>query len=659
MTESFFLGLHLGHDASASIVRESGEILASILQERHTRIRHDYGLSFETVKLALQQAGVALNDISAVGVSVTQQIPSFLREPAYISVREPLNLFPHDRIVSYRSILAEADLSVREQVLESLRLRRIPSDSAGSWEILMLTDPLFRNARIPTSLKSSEVLDLISARARPSRQNRLIFGSKVRLQIHNRKFPAVLWSHHAAHAASNVAFSSKDRVIITHDGGTLINGGGVWEWSNEFGLRLLSPHYMVLGQIYDLAAEKLGLGVVGGAGKMMGLAPYGSAIIPLPKINGPTCADLADSFGCERDLGQVFSTIWRYCLQSLEHAGVGTLGLGSSDNLTEGAPAEIANFFQRLVQVGFTGFAEQVVQRTGQKTLGLSGGFALNCPTNSSVFSLTGVEDVVIEPHCDDGGCSVGSAFLSSGLGSKRRKRKRLYSPPNSHTSSYAFLGLEGEPKSAVDSIRGWSAKHDLEVRQGEHLEDVVAQKLVGGEIGSVFGGRSEVGPRALGNRSIIVSPTSRENWTRVNLIKTREWWRPFAPIVSEEDLKEYFDGGPSRSPFMLFNYNVLPAVRSKIPAVTHVDCSSRVQTVICEDGRMWRLLGKLKSLGHPGLILNTSFNGPGEPIVEGLENAFRLFEETAIDFLWVVVGQVASESDSKTEFLISRKSQF
>jgi carbamoyltransferase len=145
--------------------------------------------------------------------------------------------------------------------------------------------------------------------------------------------------------------------------------------------------------------------------------------------------------------------------------------------------------------------------------------------------------------------------------------------------------------------------------------------------------GRSEIGPRALGHRSIFANVTRAENWTRVNKIKRREQWRPFAPMVLQEDFKDWFDGGPASSPHMLYTSQVKG---DRLPAITHVDGSARVQTVRSIDGKFQKILLYLKELTGVPVMMNTSFNGPGEPIVDSPEDAIRFFLHSGLDAIFI-----------------------
>jgi carbamoyltransferase len=157
---------------------------------------------------------------------------------------------------------------------------------------------------------------------------------------------------------------------------------------------------------------------------------------------------------------------------------------------------------------------------------------------------------------------------------------------------------------------------------------DLAANKIVGW-----FEGRSELGPRALGHRSLLADARVGANWAEVNRIKGREAWRPFAPAVLEEDAEQWFSGCPFPSPYMLFTATV---TSKALPAITHVDGSARIQTVNADRRAFFELLQEFKRLTGVSVVLNTSFNGPGEPIVETPEHALRFLVESELDVLYV-----------------------
>ncbi len=253
----------------------------------------------------------------------------------------------------------------------------------------------------------------------------------------------------------------------------------------------------------------------------------------------------------------------------------------------------------------------------------LSGGTALNCPSNTNIYLESPFKNVFVEPCCDDSGIAVGAALAlyHSILGNPREISTDAQTP---------FLGIHysgGSVLKALDSAEG------ISYEKCESPGESAAYELADNKIIAWYQGRSEIGPRALGARSILAHPGLAENWDRVNELKRREKWRPFAPAVLETRVHDWFSGVPCPSPYMLFNAHV---ISKDIPAVTHVDKTARVQTVNESNGEYYSLIRKFEELTGIPVVLNTSFNGPGEPVVETVEQAIGLLLSTDIDTLYV-----------------------
>ena len=273
---------------------------------------------------------------------------------------------------------------------------------------------------------------------------------------------------------------------------------------------------------------------------------------------------------------------------------------------------------------------QKINERAGSvsQSLCLSGGGALNCPANSLIWREAQYRNVFVPPTSDDGGLALGAAWYLLHTVMRRPRRVQL-----SDCSSAAYLGhqvLEQEVKEAI-ALERQHLVVTVPIDPPEQAgEDIAADKVI-----AWFNGRSEVGPRALGNRSILANPSQSHNWKRVNKIKNREEWRPFAPAILEEEAPSWFSGAPLPSPFMLFTATVKrPA---EIPAVTHVDGSARVQTVSKKGSPFRRVLESMQRHSGIPVVLNTSLNGPGEPIVNRPIEAINLFLSSDLDVLYLL----------------------
>jgi carbamoyltransferase len=258
--------------------------------------------------------------------------------------------------------------------------------------------------------------------------------------------------------------------------------------------------------------------------------------------------------------------------------------------------------------------------RTGGRSLAIAGGVGLNCVANSRILAEGPYDDVFVQPAAGDAGTALGAALQLS-----------------------EEAGVRTTPMPGADLGRGWSdTELERVLREAavvhERPADVavaVADCLASDGLVAWFQGRSEFGPRALGHRSLLAHPGREENLERLNLVKGREQFRPVAPMVRAERAAEIFTRGPLPSPYMLFVHDVTPAWRDRIPAVVHVDGTARVQTV---DARQEPLLARMLATfedrtGLP-VVVNTSLNTRGRPMVDTPQEALELFGSTPVDLL-------------------------
>ena len=571
----------LYHDSAAAIVSEDG-ILAAAQEERFTRIKHDNRLPVNAIRYCLRQANVTAADLDAV---VYYDKPTLT-----------LDRYIHNVIA-----LGEQSRALIDSKLDDMLLNRLAVD---------------RNLR--------KVLGVLG------KQDRLL-----------------TLEHHLSHAASAFypsPFSSA--AILTID--------GVGEWATvtvgagEGGdIRILEqldyPHS--LGLLYSAFSSFCGFRVNSGEYKFMGLAPYGEPTyydrireqVVDVKPDGSLRLNM-EYFAFhkgERMYGEKFCELF----------GGGPRPRESTITRRE---MDIAASVQRLTEEVVVLLARHARQLTGQRNLVLAGGVALNCVANGKLLKEGVFDDLWIQPAADDAGGALGCALyaLHTRYGVARRE-----SPTDAQQGSY--LGPEFTEEQIRDFLERNScafARHDT--RQG--LVEVVAAYLDEGKVVGWFQGRMEFGPRALGARSILGDPRRQDMQSRMNLkIKYRESFRPFAPLVLRERAADYFELDAD-SPYMLLVSEVrasrrlacprpegddmllaINATRSDIPAVTHVDYSARVQTV-SEDRNplLYELVRSFEALTGCGVLINTSFNVRGEPIVCTPEDAYRCFMRTQMDVL-------------------------
>jgi len=265
-------------------------------------------------------------------------------------------------------------------------------------------------------------------------------------------------------------------------------------------------------------------------------------------------------------------------------------------------------------------------EQTGARNLCISGGVGLNCVANGKIVREAGYDNVWIQPAAGDDGIAIGCAYYG---------HLAIQNKPRSFVINHAFFGASYSDEEADKAADKWLVRRETFDGPGESICAETAKVLADEKVVGWFQGRSEFGPRALGNRSILADPRNPAMKDVLNArVKFRQAFRPFAPIVLAERASEIFEGN-EESPFMLLAKGVNPAWRDKIPAIVHVDGTARVQTVRRDQNeRLYLLLQEFDKLTGVPVLLNTSFNIKGEPIVETPADAMRCFLSTGIDYL-------------------------
>ncbi|PRQ10001.1 carbamoyltransferase family protein [Enhygromyxa salina] len=440
------------------------------------------------------------------------------------------------------------------------------------------------------------------------------------------------FAHHQCHAASAHFVSRfEDSAVLVVDGVGEHSSTTLWHGQGAQLRALCSiefPHS--LGLLYAALTAWLGFAVNEGEYKVMGLAAWGR----------PGHAGLRERF--ERLIRLHDDGSYELGLDYFAHMSDAELGFGPKLEALLGPRrppglawalegerdqhyADVAATLQQVIEDALLGLARKAKALTGSPNLCLAGGVALNSLANARLAREGGFEAVFVQPAAGDAGGALGAAILAAlELGDPR---------PTPMLS--AALGLP------VDIERAWAVARELElpVRRVDDPASAAAELIAADKIVAHVRGRFEWGPRALGQRSILASAAARETRERINrLIKQREPFRPFAPAVLEPRIGEYFDGQANdMTPFMT---TVLPARADRsdaLGAVTHEDGSSRVQTVSPAGApELHELLVALERGGHAPLVLNTSLNGPGEPIVASSEDALGFFLRHAVDAMMI-----------------------
>lgn len=595
------------HDSAAAIIID-GEIIAAAHEERFTRKKHDSSFPINAVKYVLREAGIDYHDLTAI---------SFYDKPL-IKFERLLETYHAFAPRGLKSFLSAVPVWIKEKLFMKKMLRE---------ELNKLGD---------------------------------------------QKIPVLFPEHHLSHAASAFYPSPfEEAAILTID--------GVGEWatttigygeSNHIKIirELHFPHS--LGLLYSAFTYYTGFRVNSGEYKLMGLAPYGDPnSLQTREYKEKILRELVDI----REDGSI--------LLNMKYFKFAT-GLKMTDDKRwtrlfgippRSAESEISQEYMNMA-LSIQQVTEEIVMKlaktakelTKSDHLVMAGGVALNSVANGKLLQSKLFKEIWIQPAAGDAGGALGAACLGWYLwkGEKRFINKK----PDAMKG--ALLGPEFDDKDTLKIIRKYNADYEY-FEDFNELTKIVAGKIGEGHVVGWFQGRMEYGPRALGNRSILGDARNPGMQKKMNLkIKYREGFRPFAPTVIEEDIQDYFVMD-CPSPYMLYVipvknerlkplpegynemklYDRLYHLRSDLPAITHIDSSSRIQSVNKNTNpRYWSLINEFKNQTGYGVIVNTSFNVRGEPIVCTPVDAFRCFMRTEMDFL--VIGNFLFDKKQQKKWM-------
>ena len=584
-------GLHFGHDASGALVAEDG-LVRFLDKERRSRVKHAIGLGADDVREILTGAGAD----TMVGLTSTQQVPIFLAEGLDVAIDGAREL-------------GAVDFFERLGPSHPYRPRVAWDPGFLSRRGVVVQEDVFayQTPRTEGFNRSYEALATVGGLVA------LSSGAMARdaeLRLDGQAFKARYYQHHFLHAwyAAWTGCADMRALVITQDAGVgpSFSGGGIYFWTPGQALRAVTPIDGWLGRFYNQVGVMLGLDADGAAGKLMGLAPYGRPIYVDPGLIG-TRWQVTDGYRLKHDQ---LTARW------LGKFDLDPGALPKWDRFCQRPPGiicDLAASAQLMLELNVQELARaavRIARRAGFdfEVIVLAGGVALNCPANSNL-AVTMERPVVVPPAANDEGLSIGAAAAAFFDEAGEHAR-----PPRDFAEA-AYIGTDV----SASSVHEAAATHGWERLEGDSIA-LAAELLLGDQLVGICVGRSEVGPRALGHRSILANAASMTAWAATNRLKRREPWRPFAPAVLWARSGAHFDRGPPESRYMLFNYR---CVTKELPAVTHFDHSSRVQHVSPETGLLNDLLLKLEGLGAAPVVLNTSFNGPGTPIVDTAEDAF------------------------------------
>ena len=588
------------HDSAVSLI-EDGIIVAAAQEERFSRKKHDDRFPKNAIKFLLENSNCSLNEI--------------------------------DKIIFYEKPFLKFERLLETYIAFSPKGFKQFSKAIPIW----LKEKLFQKKQIINFLKEID--------------NSFIPDNKI-----------LFSEHHFSHAASAFYPSPFNHAVI-------LTADGVGEWATttvavgngnkiEMKKEIEFPHS--LGLLYSAFTYYTGFKVNGGEYKLMGLAPYGA-----PKFVKTILDNLIDikedgSFRLNQDYfdyatgltmtNKKFNDLFGRLPRNPENEDISQFHM------------DIGASIQKVTEDIMLKIAKNLRKEYGIENLCLAGGVALNCVANGKILKEKIFKNIWIQPAAGDAGGSLGAA-----LGYWYNELKMERSNKNIDSMRCSYLGPEYSNEKIKDILIDIGAK--FESLENDNLLDFTTDKLAEGKAVGWFQNKMEFGPRALGGRSILGDARSPEMQKKLNLkVKFRESFRPFAPAILLEDLNEWFDLD-SESPYMLLVGKVkedklieqtpdqksakglekLNIIRSKIPAVTHVDNSARIQTVTAENGIYYDLIRSFKKKTGCPVIVNTSFNVRGEPPVNTPVDAYKCFMATDLDIL--VLGNCVMEKQNQINF--------
>ena len=573
------------HDAAAVLLRD-GQIVAAAEEERFSRIKHDFGFPKLAIKYCLELAGIQGSDLDYV-----------------VYFEKPFRKLDRILMMSFQTY-------------------------PQSWRV-------FRESMMTWTMDKMWVASTIQSELGDIPKEKILFSE-----------------HHLSHAASAYLCSPFDEAaILTVDGvGEWVTGTyGVGRGNHIKLLKQMEfPHS--LGLLYSAFTAFLGFEVNEGEYKVMGMAPYGQPKY-VDKVWKVVQQNTDGSFSLDMDYFSFHYSTDRTYTRRFE-ALFGDPRPTKLQFFTEGTGfpkyfgdppsnyrelcklnqhyADIAASIQKVAEELLLGMARNVYKQTGLKRLCIAGGVGLNSVANSRILRETEFEELYVQPAAGDGGGALGAALWAYNT---------LLGQPRNFTMKHAYWGRSNSDAEISDFLTQNNIPY-RRLKDEDDLVDNVVERLMNAKVIGWAQGRFEWGPRALGSRSILADPRNPEMKDIVNAkIKFREPYRPFAPSVLAECAERYFElpnacqHYPAR--YMLYVVPVKPAAHSTLPAITHVDGTGRLQTVFKEQSpRYYKLIERFGQATGVPVVLNTSFNLKGEPIVTTPANAFHTFKTSEMDTL-------------------------
>jgi len=576
------------HDHATAIIQD-GKLIFAVEEERFTRHKHSEGEpplnSLKEAFKFLKKQGVKPKDVDAYAVNWDPSLFSAKDRRFRAYLGSVIGMFSHGAL----------DF---EEGLTTYALDLVKGD------YMKLAEQLIRKA----------ISDI---------------GEEVSSEI--KIYPV---KHHLAHAASAYYFSGfNSATVLTIDGSGEYESTVVWKVKDGNFEPVLSMYasYSSLGFLYEKITQGIKLGRLEGPGKGMGLAPYGKRspyydklkefVKITPEGDEPYVILNNGKAIKSNDLVKILSVYYDIAEKVI---GGKFLNWNPKGELNEDV-ANIAWAVQKVTEEAVIATGKWARDHTGEDKVALAGGVALNAKANMELYYSHIFNDIFIFPAANDAGGPIGAAaYVYEHVLGGKMSHGRLKD---------VYLG----PEYSDDEIKKVIERSKFKAEYVGDDVNGVADLVAKGGIVTWYQGRAELGPRALGNRSIIADPTRKDYWRLVNDIKGREWWRPLAPSLLDEDKDVYFKD-PISHEFMILMFRYKSEeVCERVPVTCHADLTARPQTVTRDVNKTWYdLIKAFKDLKGEGLIMNTSFNLAGEPLVETPQDAIRSFAVGGFDAMYM-----------------------
>jgi len=601
MTKTYILGLHIGHDATAALINNKGEIVSAIAEERMTRVKYHMGFPYQSIEEVIKVAGINKNEISAVALSTEHM------------------LFPNQD--EYNNLFFLKDL----KLINDYDIFNKPNQLKGKW---------------------NKIIDLLPGK-KASLPKDVFFSSSKKISLDMQKAAladiglghadVVSFNHHKCHAASVFYCSGKDNaLIITMDGAgdgdcataSIIENGVIKIVSRASSE--VSP-----GRFYSEITGFCGFKRLRHEGKITGLAAYGNPdkyykqLKKFIRFNPKT-----EQFEYDSDNKSGLSRKWATFQRILKDRFTSPLHIAEFyDFLDANFDAkndmqDLSAAAQRILEEISVEYTSHFLKKYPNKNVLLAGGIFANVRVNQEIAEIPGVEFIFIHQNMGDGGLSAGAAFLYH------------YEHKNNKYTGYAPSNVYFGPEYSDEEIEAELKANNIAFVKHDDIETACAKLLFEGKVVGRFFGRMEYGPRALGNRTIMARPTDKNinDWLNKKLKRTE--FMPFAPSMIVEEaanVLENYENGPSKyaDNFMTITYDVKPEWQEKTQATTHVDGTARPQVVTAEANPSYhKIITEYFKLSGIPVIINTSFNMHEEPIVTTPNDAIRSFQQGCLDYL-------------------------